>query len=209
MRCISRLSSMPMSRLRTWPLLPTTNGAQAMPRKPGPTLHTNSAAETVTRLIDMGMDPFNFADSLLAVLAQRLARRFCSHCRTSEPANKAQVDELLEDYLRVFPDGSRPTRQYVLNEWLTHYGQDGQLHRYQATGCNQCHGSGMSGRVGLHELLTVTPSLRRMIQASAHAEDMATEAFRGGQFRTLRQDGILKVLAGLTSMDEVRANSNA
>jgi type II secretory ATPase GspE/PulE/Tfp pilus assembly ATPase PilB-like protein len=173
------------------------------------TLHTNSAAETVTRLIDMGMDPFNFADSLLAVLAQRLARRFCSHCRTSEPANKAQVDELLEDYLRVFPDGSRPTRQYVLNEWLTHYGQDGQLHRYQATGCNQCHGSGMSGRVGLHELLTVTPSLRRMIQASAHAEDMATEAFRGGQFRTLRQDGILKVLAGLTSMDEVRANSNA
>ncbi len=173
------------------------------------TLHTNSAAETVTRLIDMGMDPFNFADSLLAVLAQRLARRFCLHCRTSEPANKVQVDELLDDYLRVFPDESRPARQYVLNEWLTHYGQDGQLHRYQASGCNQCRGSGMSGRVGLHELLTVTPALRRMIQANAHAEDMATEAFRGGQFRTLRQDGILKVLAGLTSMDEVRANSNA
>jgi type II secretory ATPase GspE/PulE/Tfp pilus assembly ATPase PilB-like protein len=173
------------------------------------TLHTNSAAETVTRLIDMGMDPFNFADSLLAVLAQRLARRFCLHCRTSEPASKVQVDELLEDYLRMFPDGSRPARQYVLNEWLTHYGQDGQLHRYQATGCNQCHGSGMSGRVGLHELLTVTPALRRMIQVNARAEDLATEAFRGGQFRTLRQDGILKVLAGLTSMDEVRANSNA
>jgi type II secretory ATPase GspE/PulE/Tfp pilus assembly ATPase PilB-like protein len=173
------------------------------------TLHTNSAAETVTRLIDMGMDPFNFADSLLAVLAQRLARRFCLHCRTSEPASKFQVDELLEDYLRIFPEGSRPTRQYVLNEWLTHYGQDGQLHRFQAPGCNQCRGSGMSGRVGLHELLTVTPAIRRMIQVNARAEDLAIEAFRGGQFRTLRQDGILKVLAGQTSMDEVRANSNA
>jgi type II secretory ATPase GspE/PulE/Tfp pilus assembly ATPase PilB-like protein len=173
------------------------------------TLHTNSAAETVTRLIDMGMDPFNFADSLLAVLAQRLARRFCAHCRTSAPASKAQVDMLLEDYLHIFPEEFRPARQYVLNEWLTHYGQDGQLHHYQATGCNQCQGSGMNGRVGLHELMSVTPTLRRMIQINARAEDLATEAFRGGQFRTLRQDGILKVLAGLTSMDEVRANSNA
>jgi type II secretory ATPase GspE/PulE/Tfp pilus assembly ATPase PilB-like protein len=67
----------------------------------------------------------------------------------------------------------------------------------------------MNGRVGLHELMSVTPTLRRMIQINARAEDLATEAFRGGQFRTLRQDGILKVLAGLTSMDEVRANSNA
>jgi type II secretory ATPase GspE/PulE/Tfp pilus assembly ATPase PilB-like protein len=173
------------------------------------TLHTNSAAETVTRLIDMGMDPFNFADSLLAVLAQRLARRFCVHCRTSAPASKAQVETLVDDYLRIFPEEFRPTRQYVLNEWLTHYGQDGQLHHYEASGCNQCQGSGMNGRVGLHELMTVTPTLRRMIQINARAEDLATEAFRGGQFRTLRQDGILKVLAGLTSMDEVRANSNA
>jgi type II secretory ATPase GspE/PulE/Tfp pilus assembly ATPase PilB-like protein len=67
----------------------------------------------------------------------------------------------------------------------------------------------MSGRVGLHELMSVTPALRRMIQVNARAEDLVTEAFRSGQFRTLRQDGILKVLAGLTSMDEVRANSNA
>jgi type II secretory ATPase GspE/PulE/Tfp pilus assembly ATPase PilB-like protein len=173
------------------------------------TLHTNSAAETVTRLIDMGMDPFNFADSLLAVLAQRLARRFCTHCRTSEPASRVQVEELLDDYLHIFPQEFRPARQYVLNEWLTHYGQDGQLQHYKGTGCNQCRGSGMSGRVGLHELLSVTSALRRMIQANARAEDLATEAFRCGQFRTLRQDGILKVLAGLTSMDEVRANSNA
>jgi type II secretory ATPase GspE/PulE/Tfp pilus assembly ATPase PilB-like protein len=173
------------------------------------TLHTNSAAETVTRLIDMGMDPFNFADSLLAVLAQRLARRFCTHCRTSEPATKAQVEELLDNYLHIFPEEFRPTRQYVLNEWLTHYGQDGQLQYYKGTGCNQCRGSGMSGRVGLHELMSVTPALRRMIQVNARAEDLVTEAFRSGQFRTLRQDGILKVLAGLTSMDEVRANSNA
>ena len=173
------------------------------------TLHTNSAAETVTRLIDMGMDPFNFADSLLAVLAQRLARRLCTHCRITEPASKAYVDELLDDYLRAFPDEFRPPRQHVLNEWLTYFGQDGQLQHHQSSGCTECRGSGMSGRVGLHELMSVTPTLRRLIQTQSHAEDLALEAFRGGQFRTLRQDGILKVLAGLTSMDEVRANSNA
>ena len=173
------------------------------------TLHTNSAAETVTRLIDMGMDPFNFADSLLAVLAQRLARRLCTHCRITEPASKAYVDELLDDYLRAFPEEFRPPRQHVLNEWLTYFGQDGQLQHHQSSGCTECRGSGMSGRVGLHELMSVTPTLRRLIQTQSHAEDLALEAFRGGQFRTLRQDGILKVLAGLTSMDEVRANSNA
>ena len=65
------------------------------------TLHTNSAPETVTRLLDMGMDPFNFADSLLAVLAQRLVRRLCEQCRTARPATEAEIDELLDDYLHV------------------------------------------------------------------------------------------------------------
>jgi len=173
------------------------------------TLHTNSAAETVTRLVDMGMDPFNFADSLLAVLAQRLARRFCNSCKTVAPASEAYVEELLGDYLYAFPAELRPQRDEVLAQWLVQYAPSGTLNRYSAPGCTACMGTGLSGRVGLHELLCVTPGLRRLIQTGARSELIQLEAFQGGKFRTLRQDGIGKVLAGLTSIEEVRANSNA
>jgi type II secretory ATPase GspE/PulE/Tfp pilus assembly ATPase PilB-like protein len=71
------------------------------------TLHTNSAPETVTRLLDMGMDPFNFADALLVVLAQRLVRRLCSHCRTARDATPEEQEELLQDYLNAFVDQMR------------------------------------------------------------------------------------------------------
>ena len=173
------------------------------------TLHTNSAAETVTRLIDMGMDPFNFADSLLAVLAQRLARRWCTECRTFERAPDSYVEELLDDYLHVFPEPQRPARDAVLASWLAQHGYQGGLKRYHAPGCSHCMGTGLSGRVGLHELLRVSPGVRRLIQTGARSELIQVEAFRDGQFRTLRQDGIAKVLAGQTSIEEVRANSNA
>jgi type II secretory ATPase GspE/PulE/Tfp pilus assembly ATPase PilB-like protein len=173
------------------------------------TLHTNSAAETVTRLIDMGMDPFNFADSLLAVLAQRLARRLCTSCRTSERASDDYVNELLHDYLHAFPEALRPAREEVLAQWLQDYGTDGSLKHYSAPGCPKCMDTGLSGRVGLHELMSVNPGVRRLIQTGARSELVQLEAFQSGKFRTLRQDGIVKVLAGLTSIEEVRANSNA
>ncbi|TXT40876.1 MAG: type II secretory pathway protein [Comamonadaceae bacterium] len=172
------------------------------------TLHTNSAAETVTRLVDMGMDPFNFADSLLAVLAQRLARRFCNECRTVQPASEETIDEWVSDYLHSFPESWRPTRDDVLAQWMAQYGQKGWLSHHQAPGCSQCLGTGMSGRVGLHELLRITPEIRRLIQTGARSEEIQHAAFHTGLFRTLRQDGITKVLAGLTSIEEIRANSN-
>ena len=173
------------------------------------TLHTNSAAETVTRLIDMGMDPFNFADSLLAVLAQRLARKFCFVCRVSERASEAYIEELLSDYLYAFPADMRPSREDVLAQWLAEFGRQGWLNFYSAPGCSHCLGTGMSGRVGLHELMRVTPGVRRMIQTGARSEQIQIEAFQSGQFRTLRQDGIGKVLDGQTNIEEVRANSNS
>jgi len=179
------------------------------------TLHTNSAAETVTRLIDMGMNPFNFSDSLLAVLGQRLVRRLCPKCKTSEPASQAWVDELLDDYLRAFPDACHNTREEVLATWLQTYGstqgksQAVSLHQHSAPGCAECQHTGLSGRIGLHELMRVTAGLRRLIQTSASSQQVQAEAFQGGQFRTLRQDGIEKVLQGLTTIEEVRANSNA
>ncbi len=172
------------------------------------TLHTNSAAETVTRLIDMGMDPFNFADSLLAVLAQRLVRRLCAKCVIQSEASKAVVDELLADYLHAFPAELRPTPDSILTEWRGQFGKDGKLSQYSAPGCSHCQGSGLRGRAGLHELLTMTPGLRRLIQTGARPEQLQFEAMQSSSLRTLRQDGICKVLGGQTSIEEVRANSN-
>jgi type II secretory ATPase GspE/PulE/Tfp pilus assembly ATPase PilB-like protein len=173
------------------------------------TLHTNSAAETVTRLIDMGMDPFNFADSLLAVLAQRLVRRWCEQCRVSKPASAEYVQELMDDYRQAFPESLRPSEDKVMEQWLTRYAVDGQLHHHHAPGCEHCHHTGLIGRMGLHELLQVSPGIRRLIQTSAPAERILEEAFQSGWFRTLRQDGIVKVLEGHIPIEEVRANSNA
>lgn len=173
------------------------------------TLHTNSAPETVTRLLDMGMDPFNFADSLLVVLAQRLVRRLCTQCRVSEPATEEQIEELLADYLHVCPkDDARFTPDVIRSDWLTRFGREGRLLRHTNTGCAHCNQTGYKGRAGIHELMAVSRDLRRLVQTGARAEELQRQALADGM-RTLRQDGIEKVLAGLTSMEEVRSTSNA
>jgi type II secretory ATPase GspE/PulE/Tfp pilus assembly ATPase PilB-like protein len=173
------------------------------------TLHTNSAPETVTRLLDMGMDPFNFADSLLGVLAQRLVRRLCSECRQSRPATDEEIDELLADYMHAFGAADTPMgRETVREGWLTRHGRDGRLMTHHCGGCERCDGTGFKGRAGLHELMIVSRGLRHLIQTGARAEALQELALREGM-RTLRQDGIDKVLAGQTSIDEVRAISNA
>ncbi len=172
------------------------------------TLHTNSASETVVRLIDMGMDPFNFADALLAVLAQRLVRRLCPECRTARVADESFVEELLNDFLHSYPDTLRPDRAAVREEWLAGFGHDGHLTQYSSPGCAQCQNTGLKGRVGMHELLMVTPGLRHLIQTAARPEQLQFEGMQNGHLHTLRQDGILKVLSGLTTIEEVRANSN-
>jgi type II secretory ATPase GspE/PulE/Tfp pilus assembly ATPase PilB-like protein len=172
------------------------------------TLHTNSAPETITRLLDMGMDPFNFADSLLAVLAQRLGRRLCKACKTSTPATQEQIDELLDDFLYVYTDRTQRPRDALLAEWVERFGVNGQLMHHHSPGCDKCDHRGYAGRVGLHELLTVSRDLRRMIQKGARAEEIQHQALGEGM-QTLRQDGLEKVLQGLTSLEEVRAMSNA
>ena len=175
------------------------------------TLHTNSAPETVTRLLDMGMDPFNFADSLLAVLAQRLVRRLCTQCTTGTPASPEAVEELLDDYMHAFgPEQQRDAaqRQAVLAGWVQRHGRDGRLHTYTSKGCKHCGDTGFKGRVGIHELMSMSKTLRRLVQTGARAEELQQAALQEGM-RTLRQDGIEKVLAGQTSIEEVRATSNA
>ncbi|MDE2147289.1 MAG: Flp pilus assembly complex ATPase component TadA [Burkholderiales bacterium] len=179
------------------------------------TLHTNSAPETVTRLLDMGMDPFNFADALLGVLAQRLVRRLCLHCRTEAALSPAEEDELLQDHLHAMAGAEqRPEPEAVRADWRARWGRDvaadgmrsGPLTRYRCAGCEQCSGSGYRGRAGIHELMTVSRGLRHLIQTNSRADDLQRHALGEG-LRTLRQDGIEKVLAGVTSIEEVRANS--
>ena len=172
------------------------------------TLHTNSAPETITRLLDMGMDPFNFADSLLAVLAQRLVRRLCTHCRSAEALSEAEQTEWLDDYLHAYPADLRPARDQVLGQWTAQHGINGRLQRWRCAGCAKCEHTGFRGRAGLHELLTVSKPIRRLIQTGARSEELAHAALAEGML-SLRQDGILKVLDGVTTIEEVRATSNA
>jgi len=175
------------------------------------TLHTNNATETVTRLLDMGMDPFNFADSLLAVLAQRLVRRLCTDCVGSSPASPEKVEELLADYMHAFGSGEaskEQQREAVRADWLHRYGRDGQLQVYRSLGCKHCGNTGFRGRVGIHELMVISKNLRRLVQNGARAEELQGAALHEGM-RTLRQDGIDKVLAGKTTIEEVRSTSNA
>ncbi len=172
------------------------------------TLHTNSAPETVTRLLDMGMDPFNFADSLLVVLSQRLVRRLCTHCRVAEPASEAYLDELARDYLHAFgKDSTLMSVADVRSQWQQRFAEDGVLHTYRSSGCEHCNQTGYLGRAGIHELMSISRELRRLIQTGARSEELQRQAMLEGM-RTLRQDGIEKVLAGITGLDEVRATSN-
>jgi type II secretory ATPase GspE/PulE/Tfp pilus assembly ATPase PilB-like protein len=173
------------------------------------TLHTNSAVETVTRLLDMGMDPFNFADSLLGVLAQRLVRRLCAKCVQSQPATKHQIDELMADHQRAYSDsGLRPKPDEVLAGWMKRFGKDGKLMHHFAEGCPNCDETGLRGRAGLHELLVVSRAIRHLIQTGARPDELLRTAQSEG-LRTLRQDGIDKVWAGTTTIEEVRASSNS
>jgi type II secretory ATPase GspE/PulE/Tfp pilus assembly ATPase PilB-like protein len=171
------------------------------------TLHTNSAPETVTRLLDMGMDPFNFADSLLAVLAQRLAQRLCKACRVETPCTDEQRDELLDDFMHVYDQPGMRERDDVLANWMARFAVNGQLMHYHSPGCKVCENRGKKGRVGLHELLSVTRDIRRLIQKGARAEEIQHQALLEGMM-TLRQDGIEKVLQGLTTLEDVHAMSN-
>ena len=171
------------------------------------TLHTNSATETVTRLVDMGMDPFNFADSLLAVIAQRLVRKLCSSCRQPREAAAEEVQELLLDYMHAFNGhDDAPSGDDVLKDWHERFGTQGKLTLYRSAGCKHCDSTGYRGRAGIHELMTVTRSMRHHIQTGTRNDDLQRVALGDGM-RTLRQDGIEKVLAGITSIEEVRANS--
>ncbi len=154
------------------------------------TLHTNSAPETITRLIDMELDPFTFADALLGVLAQRLARRICADCKTPYEASAEEVATVLRLY------GEQAEADGI--------GGDGPMTLFQGAGCEACGGTGYRGRVGVHELLINDDEVRRRIQKSGTVTEIRAAAVAAGM-RTLIQDGLWKALQGLTDLRQVQA----
>lgn len=156
------------------------------------TLHTNTAPETVTRLLDMGLDPFNFADSLLGVLGQRLVKTLCPRCREKYSPSKKELEELALEY----GDGFKEQLEKILTK---------EVVLYRAKGCRNCIG-GYRGRLGIHELMLNTPGVKKMIKYKKPTEEIREQAVLGGML-SLKQDGIIKVLQGLTDIHQVRAAS--
>ncbi|MGQ0665498.1 MAG: GspE/PulE family protein [Nitrospiraceae bacterium] len=155
------------------------------------TLHTNSAVETVTRLLDMGCDPFSFADAMLGVLAQRLARRICKDCKEQYVGTPEEYAELRTGYGEEYWD-------------KLGIQQDSAFRLSRGKGCEVCNRSGFKGRVALHELLLGSDQIKRMVQQKARTEDMLKTALVEGM-TTLVQDGVQKVLQGHTTYKEVKA----
>ena len=153
------------------------------------TLHTNSAPETITRLLDMGMDPFNFADALLGILAQRLVRTLCDKCKEKYHPSREEFDAMVRAYNGDF------------ERLGIEYNDDFAL--YKPKGCSHCGNSGYKGRTAIHELLVCTNEIKRLIQNRARIEEIRVQAIKDGM-TTLMQDGIRKVCEGTTDMIEVR-----
>ena len=155
------------------------------------TLHTNSAPESITRLLDMGMDPFNFADALLAILAQRLVRTLCKNCKKPFNPSRGEYDELVREY---DPDLFEKNVKIPYTSELTLYKPDG---------CDACNNTGYKGRMGIHELLIGTDKIKEMIQTRRTMSEIRDQAIEEGM-TTLKQDGIEKVFAGHADLKEVR-----
>jgi type II secretory ATPase GspE/PulE/Tfp pilus assembly ATPase PilB-like protein len=155
------------------------------------TLHTNSAPESITRLLDMGMDPFNFADAILCIMAQRLVRTLCPDCKKPYSPTEDEFNDLVREY------GPEDFERNVKIE----YNSDMTL--MKPVGCELCNGTGYRGRMGLHELLTGTDPMKKLIQVRAEMKDIRNQAIADGM-TTLKQDGIEKVFQGYADLLQVR-----
>jgi type II secretory ATPase GspE/PulE/Tfp pilus assembly ATPase PilB-like protein len=174
------------------------------------TLHTNSAPESIIRLLDMGMDPFNFADALLGILAQRLAKRLCK-CKEAYTPPQDEIKHFITEYCGElvntpeFKADLQGSYKKVFDRFAKDYGfGKPEFKLYKPKGCDACNGSGYKGRVGLHELLVGTDPMKKLIQEHARVAEMLAIALAEGML-TLKMDGMEKVLQGITDMAQVRA----
>jgi len=154
------------------------------------TLHTNNAPETLTRLLEMGMNPLNISDAFLGVLAQRLVRRLCANCTEDYQPGEEEFEDLRMDFGRDAFDAAG-------------YAYSPNFKMKRAPGCERCNGSGFRGRIGIHELMEATTDVKILIKKNASSHDLARQAATDGM-STLKQDGIRKILEGITTIREVR-----
>ena len=172
------------------------------------TLHTNSAPESITRLMDMGMDPFNFADALLGILAQRLAKKLCD-CKASYVPDAEEFRLFVIEYADELRHSKAWKADYdgeskkLVDTWTKTYGEDGHIKLYKAVGCDKCNKTGYKGRVGLHELLVADDGVKKLIQERSRVAELFASAVEGGM-RTLKMDGMEKIMMGLTDLKMVR-----
>jgi type IV pilus assembly protein PilB len=178
------------------------------------TLHTNSAPETVTRLMDMGLEPFNVASALNLVLAQRLVRRICSTCRTQYHPDDVELkaahldknasfgdmqytEEAIQNMKRMATKEAAPiVKDFSLKTKV------GEMPFFKGRGCDACGGTGLKGRQGLYEVMAMTPRVRKLIMQSMGAVEIRDAAVADGML-TLRMDGLLKVMKGITTLEQV------
>lgn len=173
------------------------------------TLHTNSAPESITRLLDMGMDPFNFSDALLGILAQRLAKKLCD-CKEPYTPNTSEINGFMTEYAEELRHTAAWKKDYsgetqkLYESWLEQYGRDGELQFYRAVGCDKCNKTGYKGRIGLHELLIADDTIKKLVQERARVAEIFSAAVESGM-RTLKMDGMEKIMLGLTDLKQVRS----
>ncbi len=178
------------------------------------TLHTNSAPETVTRLLDMGLEPFNVASALNLVLAQRLVRRVCNNCKTHYQADPDEMralkipedatfrsmaftEEAVENAKKTSTKHAKPfSDNYTLDTRLW------DLTFFKGTGCDACNGSGLKGRQGIYEVMALNQRLRKLILQNMGVQELKEAAVECGML-TLRMDGLLKIMKGITTVEQV------
>ena len=178
------------------------------------TLHTNSAPETVTRLLDMGLEPFNVASALNLVLAQRLVRRICNNCKTHYQADPDEMRALKipEDatfrsmqFTEEAVENAKKTSTKHAKPFSDEYTFDTRLWDvtfFKGTGCDACNGSGLKGRQGIYEVMAMTQRLRKSILQNLGVQELKEAAVQEGML-TLRMDGLLKILKGITTVEQV------
>ena len=189
------------------------------------TLHTNSAPDSITRLIDLGVGALNVADALLGILAQRLCKKLCEKCKKTYVATTEEIDTMLKEYIgeaevaavvaeeysseldatEIRPKGAPDQVVALRAEWLSKFGDaKGRLLLRAPNGCDACGGTGYKGRLALHELLVATLPIKTVIRNRGSADELRACALASGM-RTLKQDGIEKVVSGHTDIKQVRA----
>ena len=179
-----------IGEMRDTPTAKTAIGAALTGHLVFSTLHTNNAPETIVRLIEMGIDPYNFADCMLGILAQRLTRTLCMRCRKAYHPEREEYDELVAAY---------GAERFFLNK-LPAYSD--QLKLMRANGCEACDHTGYRGRISIHELLVNSPAIKLAIKRQGRVDEIARIAIEEGM-TTLRMDGIEKIFAGLTTMEQI------